>query len=161
MGFVKWDDFPFLIWWENHNPAMFQSPPATMSNHESSLASQPLIPQKNPSHPHQPSRPSRPLRRPRHLTCCRKMSWATLAWWASPVTATKDPKMLLARSATSGWDGMGWDGVDFAWKNLWKDIGNRWKSSRFDEMFKWNTVKPLKCVFNGMFMWWFGCTKNM
>jgi len=25
--FVSWDDFPFPIWWESHNPFMFQSPP--------------------------------------------------------------------------------------------------------------------------------------
>ena len=27
MEFVSWDDFPFPIWWESHNPVMFQSPP--------------------------------------------------------------------------------------------------------------------------------------
>ena len=53
------------------------------------------------SHLPSPNPFSRQFSQPSCLTCCRKMSCATLAWWASPVTATKDPKMLLAKSATS------------------------------------------------------------
>ena len=29
MDFVSWDDYIFPIWWESHNPFMFQSPPSS------------------------------------------------------------------------------------------------------------------------------------
>ena len=29
---VSWDDVPFPIWWESHNPVMFQSPPTSYQN---------------------------------------------------------------------------------------------------------------------------------
>ena len=33
MDFVSWDDYIFPIWWESHNPFMFQSPPRINGAH--------------------------------------------------------------------------------------------------------------------------------
>ena len=47
--FVSWDDFPFPIWWESHNPFMFQSPPTSHSWNSYSIT-RGLITMKSPNH---------------------------------------------------------------------------------------------------------------